>query len=340
MRKTLELYFTGPRSVELRSRALPTPAPDQVVVKAKYSAISSGTELLIYRGQAPMHLPADETLPALRGGLEYPLKYGYAMVGQVGQVGAQVDAEWLGESVFLFHPHATHAVVRPEELVPLPKGCSLFDAVMLPTMETAVNLVMDGQPVVGERVLVVGQGVVGLFTTAILGQYPVEQLVTVDPHSSRREVSRQFGATKSLTPEKIRNSEGANGGKIAEKADLSFELSGSPEALNDTLALTGYSGRVVIGSWYGNKKAALNLGGRFHRSRIRIISSQVSTIDPRLQGRWSKQRRLDVAWNLLQGLQPASSVVTHELPIEKASTAYNVLDQQPEQALQVVFSYD
>ena len=121
-------------------------------------------------------------------------------------------------------------------------------------------------------------------------------------------------------------------------ADLSYELSGNPLALDQAIAVTGFNGRVVIGSWYGQKHADLNLGGRFHRSRIRLISSQVSTVAPEWSGRWNKSRRLHVAWEMLQSLRPVH-LITHRFPLEQASQAYALLDQHPQEAIQVLFTY-
>ncbi len=121
-------------------------------------------------------------------------------------------------------------------------------------------------------------------------------------------------------------------------ADLTYELSGNPTALDQAIAVTGFSGRIVIGSWYGQKRADLNLGGPFHRSRIRLISSQVSSLAPEWGGRWTKSRRLQVAWRMIERLRPAS-LITHRIPIEQASTAYTLLDRHPEDAMQIILTY-
>ena len=124
----------------------------------------------------------------------------------------------------------------------------------------------------------------------------------------------------------------------AQKYDLTFELSGSPSALNDAIAMTGFNGRVIIGSWYGEKKTHIDLGGAFHRSRIRLISSQVSTIAPALSGRWDKARRFEVAWEALERIQP-QKWITHRFPLEDAEKAYQLLDENPQETIQVIFDY-
>jgi threonine dehydrogenase-like Zn-dependent dehydrogenase len=126
---------------------------------------------------------------------------------------------------------------------------------------------------------------------------------------------------------------------MPEGADLVYELSGAPEALNTAIKMTGFAGRIVVGSWYGQKQAGLDLGGRFHRSRIQIKSSQVSTLAPELTGRWTKQRRFDLAWDMIRRLEP-QRFITHRFPLRQAGEAYNLLVQHPEKALQILFQYE
>jgi 2-desacetyl-2-hydroxyethyl bacteriochlorophyllide A dehydrogenase len=336
------LYFAAPYQVMVQQEWLGPPAPGQVLVQTVVSAISPGTELLIYRGQAPTDMRIDETITALSGALTFPLKYGYAAVGRVIAVGSPAEQAWQGRLVFAFQPHASYFLSAPAHLHPVPDFLAPEEAVFLPNMETAVNFLMDGHPLIGERVLVFGQGVVGLLTTALLVRVPLSRLITVDRYPSRRERSRELGAHASLDAGTddvlarlqacLQDEHGAPG------ADLTYELSGNPLALDQAIAVTGFSGRVVIGSWYGQKHADLNLGGRFHRSRIRLISSQVSTIAPEWSGRWTKSRRLHVAWEMLQHVRPAH-LITHHFPLDQASQAYALLDQHPEEAIQVLFTY-
>jgi len=200
-------------------------------------------------------------------------------------------------------------------------------------METAVNLVQDAAPILGERVLVFGQGVVGLLTASLLYEFPIEVLVTADCFELRRKASLELRVNESFAPENIYQSVYAE-----DKFDLVLELSGNPAALNDAIALTRYNGKIVIGSWYGGKIAPLDLGGMFHRSRIKMISSQVSTIAPDLSGRWDKARRFELAWKTLKRVQP-QKWITHRFPIEEASKAYELVDKNPQATIQVLFEY-
>jgi threonine dehydrogenase-like Zn-dependent dehydrogenase len=208
-------------------------------------------------------------------------------------------------------------------------------------METAVNLVQDGAPILGERVLVLGQGVIGLLVASLLKEFPLELLVTSDRYELRRNASRAIKINDVFDPELINiSSQTATKQQraYAQNFDLTFELSGSPSALNDAIALTAFSGRIVIGSWYGQKKTPIDLGGAFHRSRIKLISSQVSTIAPELSGRWDKARRFEVALDALKRIQP-QKWITHRFPIEAADKAYKLLDENPQATIQILFEY-
>lgn len=400
-RKTL--VFSAPRQVEIREEELPALGPEEVLVETLCSAISAGTEMLFYQGRFPRDLEVDTVISALRGPAAYPLTYGYAAVGVVREVGPQVDPRWSDQLVFAFQPHASHFIARPEMLLPVPAPLSAESACFLPNMETAINLLQDGAPILGERVIVFGQGVVGLLTTALLAEFPLECLVTADCYELRRRTSQAemqrsgIPCCASLDPlaADFRNqvmtllargasapapgvsdiglhpespsplsptqtswpmgsatspssafasfpahtpSSSSETDYTKDLFDLAYELSGNPAALNDALALTRFSGRVVIGSWYGEKRAPLDLGGTFHRSRIQIMASQVSTITPALSARWDKTRRFTLAWQALQRIRP-ERWITHRFPLDQAAAAYRLLDEHPQEALQVIFTY-
>lgn len=333
----ISVYFTGPRQAALLEEADPRPGFGQVLVQTVCSAISPGSELLVYRGQFPRDLAVDDGIPALSGAFQYPLRYGYAAVGRVIGTGEGVGLEWKDRLVFSFQPHASHFAARVEAVHLLPKGISEEQAVFLPNMETAVNFVQDGAPLIGERAAVFGQGIVGLLTTAVLRQFPLSGLVTVDSYPLRRQAALELGVDACLDPraagalDEIRE-------RLGGGADLTYELSGAPEALNQAIAVTGFAGRVVIGSWYGEKRADLALGGYFHRSRIRLISSQVTTLAPELSGRWDKARRFELAWAMIERLQP-QKWITHRFPLHEAAQAYELLDRNPQETLQVIMTY-
>lgn len=322
------LFFTAPHKVELREAPLPPLQDDEVLVETICSAISAGTEMLVYRGQFPQLQDAYDTVSSE---LKYPLAYGYACVGKVQGIGKKVNREWEGRLVFSFQPHTSHFVTNTQALFPIPYSLKPENACFLPNMETAVNLVQDGAPILGERVLVLGQGVVGVLTASLLNEFPLENLTVVDGIELRRNamnVESERLKVESFSPSNLQPS----------TFDLVFELTGSPSALNTAIEHTTFSGRIVIGSWYGQKRAEIDLGGSFHRSRIKLISSQVSSISPELSGRWDKSRRFEVAWQALERIQPAKWI-THRFALKDAAKAYRLLDENPQETIQVIFEY-
>lgn len=337
--KQHRLEFSEPGRVVLNVAPMTQPDADQVLVQTRYSAISPGTEMLVYRGQWPEGVSLDATIDSLAGALAYPLVYGYSAVGRVIATGSAVSDHWLGLRVFAFQPHQDLFCCRPESLQLIPDDLDYETALFLPSMETAVNLLLDGNPIIGEKVIVIGQGIIGLLTTALLSRFPLATLATLDTHPLRREVSLQLGASECHDPEDTTSITRLGGvpGQGGE-ADLVYELSGNPAALNTALALVRFSGRVIIGSWYGAKKGAFELGSFFHRGRVSLISSQVSSLAPELSGRWDKKRRLDLAWEMLRLVSP-SSFITHRFALADGSLAYNLIDQSPERTIQVIFDH-
>ena len=190
------VVFSGPGEISIEESDVPTPGRGEVLVETVASAISPGTEMLIYRDQWPADTPIDATIESLAGAFSYPLKYGYAAVGRVIAVGSDVEDSWLDRLVFAFQPHESHFTARVESLLPAPTGITAESAVFLPNMETAVNLVHDGHPLLGENVVIYGQGVVGLLTTALLAKLSLNTLITLDQHTLRRQMSETLGANR------------------------------------------------------------------------------------------------------------------------------------------------
>jgi 2-desacetyl-2-hydroxyethyl bacteriochlorophyllide A dehydrogenase len=335
MARRVSLVFAAPRRIELIAEPVDAPAPGQALVRTLTSAISAGTELLAFRGQLGADTPLDETLGALgQATFAFPFRYGYAAVGEVVAVGAGVDSAWIGRRVFGFQPHTTMFLAPVADLVRVPDGLDPARAALLAHMETAVNLILDGAPLYGENVLVIGLGTVGLLTTALLARFPLAALAAADPVLHRAQAARALAAPSAVVTgqDEIRRALGPRG------ADLIYEVSGNPEALDDAIAAAGHEARVVVGSWYGNKRARVDLGGRFHRRRLRLVSSQVSHIGAALSARWDRQRRLDAAWRALVDID-VSPLVSHRVPFEEAAAAYELLDKSPEPVLQVLLDY-
>ncbi len=334
------LFFLQPRQVEVRNEEMSEPGPGEALVDTVLSGISSGSELMVYTGEFPERMAIDSNIGALAGSrFTYPLKYGYSAVGRVSRLGPDVGESWRDRSVFSFQPHQSHFLAQISDLYPLPEGISPDQAVFLPNLETAVSLVMDGRPLIGETAVVFGQGIVGLLTTALLSTFPLGSLVTLDAYPRRRELSRKLGAHESFdpahpgTPSRLVDTLAAHSG-----ADLVYELTGNPAALNLAIEACGFTGRIVVGSWYGQRQANINLGGKFHRARMKLISSQVSNLSPELTGRWNKARRLEVTWQWLRKIDPVR-FITRRFPLAQAGEAYRLLDEDPSEELQIVFTY-
>ncbi|MCB2186864.1 MAG: oxidoreductase [Deltaproteobacteria bacterium] len=337
--KRQALFFTGPRRVEVREEPLEAPRRGQVLVQTLLTAISAGSELLVYQGAVDPASPADPTLSSLAGTLAYPLKYGYAAVGQVVETGPGVGPEWQERRVFAFQPHQSYFVAEVADLLVLPPELAPEQAVLLPNLETALSLVQDGAPLIGQKVAVLGQGVVGLLTTWLLAKFPLATLLTLEPLTLRRELSSRLGAQLCLDPTEPTQLALAGAHLGSRGADLVYELSGQPAALGLALELAGYAASVVVGSWYGTRAVNLSLGERFHRGRQTITSSQVSTLAPGLSGRWDKPRRLAFALDLARQVD-AGLFITQRRPLEEAPLMYDRLDRFPGSILQVVLSYE
>lgn len=340
--KSTHMLFTRPGKIDYQEQDLPPLSEGHVLVQSLASAISPGSELLVYRGQVPDDVPVDDQLPHLEGQLSFPLKFGYAIVGRVVEIGADVPDAWTDQPVFAFHPHADYFHSAPSFLLPIPKDLPLDQALFFPNMETALNFLHDGQPLLGEQVLVLGQGIVGLLTTSLLARLPLASLIAMDNYPLRQRAALKAGALACLDPSEHDSVEELRSLLQRDSpysgADLVYELTGEPAALETAVAACGYSGRVVVGSWYGTKSAHLNFGTHFHRHRIQLISSQVSTLRPALRGRWNKARRAQFVWDLLETYRPAQ-FITHRIPFEQADQAYAILDQRPQEAIQVILTY-
>jgi 2-desacetyl-2-hydroxyethyl bacteriochlorophyllide A dehydrogenase len=329
------LLFTAPRRIELRDEPLAPPAPGEALVVTQVSALSAGTELLAFRGDLPPDLPVDETLGAHGGAtFRYPFCYGYASVGTVAAIGDGVAPAWMGRRVFAFEPHASAFVAPVAELAAVPEGLPAERAVLYPHMETAINLILDGEPAYDGAVLVIGQGVIGLLVTALLARFPLSVLAAAEPAPARAAMARRMGARAVFV----------NGGAGewaalagARGADLVYELSGDPSALDLAIAAAGHEARVVVGSWYGAKRAPIDLGGRFHRRRLRIVSSQVSHIGAALSARWDLARRREATWRALAEID-TTPLVTHRLPLADAARAYALADAGDPGALQILLT--
>jgi 2-desacetyl-2-hydroxyethyl bacteriochlorophyllide A dehydrogenase len=305
--------FLAPGRVELAEVSVPEPRDGQLLVRAEYSGISGGTEMLAYRGELDPELPRDETLEALGGTFTYPFTYGYSAVGRVERSCGSIPE---GARVFAFHCHQDLFVVGEQDVIGL-DGEDPRCATLLPLIETALQVCLDAGPRLGEAVAVLGLGCVGALTCALLIRAGA-RVVGSEPLEDRRRAAARLGV-EAVAPEALaaRLDEITGGGG----APLLIEASGSPDALAAGLPLLAHEGTALVCSWYGTKPVPLPLGADFHRRRLVIRSTQVSTIPSGMAARWDRRRRREAARALLSELE-LDPLCTHEFPFERAPDAY------------------
>jgi 2-desacetyl-2-hydroxyethyl bacteriochlorophyllide A dehydrogenase len=311
------VVFEGPRRIGVSRVDLPAPGDGDVLVRTLWSGISAGTEMLAYRGEVDPRLPLDETIGALGGSFAFPFRYGYSCVGRVERTRGVIPA---GQLVFAFHPHQDAFVVAADDVVVLddvdPRIATLF-----PLVETALQVALDAGPVLEEPVAVTGLGVVGILTGLLL-QRAGARVLGIEPLGERRTTAASVGL-QAVAPEDAAEVVAA---RAPAGLPLVVEASGRPEVLRGALPLLAHEGQALVVSWYGTKDVRLPLGAAFHRRRLAIRSTQVSSIPAALAGRWSRDRRRAAVRELVHEL-PLAPLATHSFPFERASEAFGVVDR-------------
>jgi 2-desacetyl-2-hydroxyethyl bacteriochlorophyllide A dehydrogenase len=337
--------FLGDRSVDLHPTAPLAPAPDQVLLRTRYSGISSGTEMATYTGSNP-HLhrrwDADSRL-FVEGAasIEYPVVgAGYEEVGEVVEVGAATEGVEVGDIVWGIWGHRSDGVLPGVDAAAqkLPAGVDPLVGVFARVGAVALNAVIDADVHVGETVAVFGQGVIGLLATRLLALSGVD-VVAVDLQPDRLSLSRQFGARHTVLAtdspaSAVRDLTGGLG------ADVCIELSGSYPGLQEAIRTCGYSGRVIASGFYQGDATALRLGEEFHHNRIELVSSQISGSPPRYAHRWSRQRLHRGFMRLVtDGRVDPLPLVSRVLPAAEVSAAFDLVASTPD-VLQVVLDFN
>lgn len=282
--KAKAFWITGAGKAELRAEILPVPGPDEVGVRTLYSAISRGTEGLVWRGAVPESEAETMRAPFQVGDFPWPVKYGYIAVGEI-EAGPKT---LMGCKVFCLHPHQDRFVVPAGAVTVLPGNLPPARAVLAANMETAVNALWDARPLAGERIAVIGAGVIGALVAWLASRIPGTHVQLIDTLAAKASVAAALGV-EFAAPE-----------TAAKDADLVVHASGNPLGLETALTLAGTEARIVELSWYGTARVSLPLGAAFHTRRLKLISSQVGRLPPHLLPRWDHKRRMELALDLLR----------------------------------------
>lgn len=322
------IWFVGPKTIEIREAQVSEPEPDEILVRATKSLISAGTEMLIYRGQTNA---GDRMPPNSEGRFPFPTKYGYQIVGEVVEAGSQSGFA-VGDHVFARHPHQDLFTIKalPNYVTKLPKELDDASATFINLARVGLTGLLDVPVRLGEFVVVFGQGIVGMMC-ARMAALNAGATVVVDPFPRRRELASKFGFTAVVGPDEVADVVAElSGGR---GADVVFEASGSPQALQSAIHIAADRGEIVAVAMYGDRDVPLRLVPEFHYRRLRITSSQAAD-----QVRWDWPRRTEATVGLLQRL-PVAEMITHSVPFQDAAHAYDLVDSDPANVLGVVLDY-
>ena len=280
-------WLAKPGRGELRTTTLPDPGPGEARVAALASAVSRGSESIVFNGQVPLTQYAAMRCPFQDGEFPGPVKYGYASVGLVEAVGPGVPETLVGRRVFCHYPHQDRYIAPADAIAPIPDEVPAERASLAANMETAVNGLWDGGPRVGDRIVVVGAGVVGCLFAAVASGIPATEVTLVDVDPDRRHVADRLDVSFAMPSD----APGA--------ADLVVHASGTPDGLSTALALGGFEATILEMSWYGDERVPAPLGAEFHTRRLRLVSSQVSSVSAARRSRRTRAARLALALDLL-----------------------------------------
>ena len=290
------LWFEAAGVAALREEPLGGLAPGAARVRTLWSLISRGTERLVFGGEVPASVAAEMRAPMQQGDFGFPVKYGYCAVGEV-EAG---PAEWLGKCVFVLHPHQDRFDAPVGMLSEIPANIPPRRATLAANMETALNALWDSGAGPGDRIAVVGAGVVGLLVAALAARLPGAEVTVMDVAEERRGVVEKNGA---------RFHQGGEAAGLG--ADIVFHTSASSAGLATALACAGFEATLVEMSWYGARGVTAPLGDGFHSRRLKLVSSQVGQVSPSRRPRWSHARRLAKAIELLDDAR-LDALITEE----------------------------
>ena len=316
------LWITGPGKAEIREEQLPEPGADEVLVRTIHSAISRGTESLVFRGEVPPSEYRRMRAPFQDGDFPGPLKYGYINVGVV----ERGPSALLDRSVFCLFPHQTRYIVPVSAVEPLPQGLPPRRAVLAANLQTAVNGLWDAAPRAGDRVTVVGAGTLGCLAAWLASGYPGCEVELVEPNAAKAAVADALGVTFKSPRE------------ATAEADIVIHASGTSDGLTTALALAGFEATVTELSWFGARPVNVPLGEAFHSQRLRLQSSQVASIAPAQRARWTRKRQMQLVFRLL-GDSRLEALITSESSFEELPGTLERLSRDPADTLCHLINY-
>lgn len=294
------LWCVGPNKAEIRPAAM----GEGVLVEAVYSGISRGTEGLVLRGQVPVSEHTRMRGPGMEGEFGFPVKYGYCNVGRI------IEGAMAGKLVFALFPHQTLYRLPQDSLTLLPEGLPAGRAVLAANMETALNIIWDSGASAGDRIAVIGAGVLGLLTGSLLARLPGAEVTMVDVNPERVALAARLGLI-CVPPDTAPHA-----------CDVVIHTSATEAGLASALAAAGRNATVVEASWHGTRPVAVPLGAEFHSQRLRLISSQVGHLPPERAPRWSYARRMAKALDMLREDDRLDSLISGETAFEALPAEY------------------
>ncbi|MFM8700505.1 MAG: zinc-dependent alcohol dehydrogenase [Hyphomicrobiales bacterium] len=294
-----------------------------VLVRSLFSGVSRGTERLVFEGLVPESEWHTMRAPMQAGHFPFPVKYGYSTVGRVSDGSSHLN----GQTVFALHPHQDWFYADEATLVPVPEGLPPRRATLAANMETALNGVWDSGAAPGDRIVIIGAGVVGCLIAGICGRMPGTEVTLVDVFSSRKRIASCLDVAFSGPETSPR------------EADIVFHTSATSEGLATALNSAGFEASVMEMSWYGSAQIGVPLGGAFHSKRLRLISSQVGSVSPTRRARWSHQSRLAKALTLLEDHQ-YDTLLTHDVPFISAAEMLPELFNKSTDILGITINYE
>ena len=277
------LWYAAPGRAEIRPQRLDAPTPETVRVRSLFSAVSRGTEKLVFSGRVPPSEFERMRAPFMEGAFPFPVKYGYAAVGTV-EAGPEA---LIGKNIFALYPHQSRFTIAAERAIVLPDNIPPQRAVLTANLETSINILWDGHASPGDRIVVIGAGIVGLLVASLAAKLPGAEVTVVDIDASRAALAETIGA-RFAQPK-----------AAPHDADLVIHTSATEKGLALALECAGVEATIVEASWHGTGACALPLGGAFHSRRLKLVSSQVGEIPAWRKPRWNYRRRLEAAVRLL-----------------------------------------